>query len=144
MTATIEQLQAAIQRERAYQDSQWGTVQENPHDLAGWLAIAGEETEEAYQAWIKKPGDKAAKAELLQAVAAGIAWLDSRQLAYIHHECARRSLIEAIGVMRVHFVVAWERIERLDYQAARNEFNKAIDCGVSALLQHGIVERGEL
>lgn len=141
---TIEELQAAIARERAYQDAEWGTVQENPHDLAGWLAIAQEETEEAYQAWIRKPGDREAKAELLQAVAVGIAWLDSRQLAYIHHDYPRNSLIEAIGVMKVHFIVAWERIERLDYQAARNEFQKAIDCGVSALLQHGIVERGGL
>lgn len=144
MKATIKQLQEAIARERAYQDAEWGTVQENPHDLAGWLAIAGEETEEAYQAWIRKPGDEAAKAELLQAVAVGIAWLDSRKLAYIYREYPRNSLIEAIGVMRAHFIVAWDRIKESDYRAANNEFQKAIDCGVTALLEHDIVERGDL
>lgn len=144
MKATVEQLQAAIARERAYQDREWGTVEENPHDLAGWLLIAERELDEAIEAWIRKPGDREAKAELLQAVATGRAWLDSRKLAYLYHEKPKRSLIEAIGVMKVHFSVAWERIQVLDYQAVNNEFQAAIDCGVTALLQHGIVERDEL
>jgi hypothetical protein len=152
MTATIEQLQAAIARERAYQDAKWGTVQENPHSLAGWLLIAERELDEAIEAWIRKPGDREAKAELLQFVSVGVAWaeqeegkpledIEERFYVVRRKECP---LEEALGVVKHLLSSAWKSIHLDDYSMAICRIRGAVGTGMAALLQHGIVERGDL
>lgn len=39
MSSSFDEVVAAVQRERQYQDAKWGTIEENPHDLSGWLVI---------------------------------------------------------------------------------------------------------
>jgi hypothetical protein len=158
MTATIEQLQAAIARERAYQDAKWGTVQENPHSLAGWLLIAERELDEAIEAWIRKPGDREAKAELLQFVSVGYAFFEqeneekrSTGLAlfadYLEplSPSPARDLEEWLGLARHDFSIIWWHLGkskgRLD---AIKDFSHILSMCQVALLQHGIVERGDL
>lgn len=65
----------AIQRERAYQDTKWGNIQEKPHDVPGWLLIMRKELEEAEAAWMKG-SDADAMRELLQVVAVGVAAME--------------------------------------------------------------------
>lgn len=152
MTATIEQLQAAIARERAHQDAKWGTVQENPHSLAGWLLIAERELDEAIEAWIRKLGDREAKAELLQFVSVGCAWHEQEQGKpvgdlqehfYVMGR-AERSLEEALGVARHLLSSAWKSMMLDDPSMAVCRIRGAVGTGMAALLQHGIVERDDL
>lgn len=67
---------AAIDRERAYQDNKWGTIQEHPHDVAAWILIMRSELAEAEQGWVKGNGDRDALAEILQVIAVGVACLE--------------------------------------------------------------------
>lgn len=153
----MNELQAAIARERAYQNAKWGTVQENPHTLAGWLLIAERELDEAIEAWIRKSGDREAKAELLQFVAVGYAWLQqftgkpSVNLELLHlwlraegWALQKVPLEEVLGVMRVRFPRAWNFLEKSDAAEARLVFQGIVEMGMAALLQHGIVERGDI
>lgn len=152
MSATIDELQAAIARERAYQDRKWGTVQENPHALAGWLLIAERELDEAIEAWIRKPGDREAKAELLQFVSTGEAcyeqWLAEMGDGGAHEsvgewllQVGERPLEEWLGCMKAVFVDVWRKVQLMESLSARFLFSKIVNVGKVALLQHGIVER---
>jgi len=69
-------IEFATRDEREYQDKKWGTVEERPHDVAGWLLIMEGELAEAKQAWIKGVGDKDALLEILQVIAVGVACLE--------------------------------------------------------------------
>lgn len=66
----------AIQNERRYQDKKWGTLQENPHTVPGWLLVMEEELAEAKRAWVRNVGDAAALQEILQVIAVGVACLE--------------------------------------------------------------------
>lgn len=66
----------AIYKERAYQDSKWCTIDQNPHTVAEWLLIMEGELEEAKQAWRKGVDDTDALREILQVIAVGIACLE--------------------------------------------------------------------
>jgi hypothetical protein len=63
----------AIQRERAYQDAKWGTIDEHPHTVGEWLLVLEGEIEEAKQAWRKGDGDSAALEEILQVASVAFA-----------------------------------------------------------------------
>jgi len=69
---------AAIDRERAYQDAKWGTIQQNPHTIGDWIFIAYKELCEAdtAAASLLQSRQKEALAELLQAAAVIVACLE--------------------------------------------------------------------
>lgn len=150
MSATIQQLQAAIASERAHRDAKWGTVQENPHSLAGWLLIAERELDEAIEAWIRKSGDREAKAELLQFVSVGTAWLEqtSGNGGWLFEEGQSEGQLfpfeEWLLTSRSDLRRATDDIAIGMYEDAGDSFCAAIGAGATALLQHGIVERGDL
>jgi len=75
MTATREQVWAAIERERAYQDKKWGTLDAHPHQFGAWLAILRRELREALDAWCSAHGDAGALEELLQVASVAFACL---------------------------------------------------------------------
>lgn len=71
-----ENVFAAIDRERAWQEQKWGTNQEHPHSVAEWLLIVESELAEAKHAWTKGIGDADALAELVQIAAVAVAALE--------------------------------------------------------------------
>jgi hypothetical protein len=65
-----------IRAERAYQDSKWGTVDEQPHEVGSWLLIAQAHLAEAAHEWVGQATDVPALVSLVKAVAVGVACLD--------------------------------------------------------------------
>lgn len=65
----------AIDGERAFQDRKWGTIEQHPQDIAGWMLIMRKELEEAEQAWVKADNADSLR-ELLQVIATGVAALE--------------------------------------------------------------------
>lgn len=68
----------AIERERAYQDDKWGTIEDNPHSVISWLRLMDEEITEA--AGAVADGKEEAMREVLQAIAVGVACLEQHGL----------------------------------------------------------------
>lgn len=66
----------AITNERAYQDKKWGTINQHPHEVPGWLLIMERELQEAKDAWTTQRGDRAALMEILQVAAVAVACLE--------------------------------------------------------------------
>lgn len=66
----------AIDRERAFQESKWGTIADHPHDVGGYLTIMRKELREAEDAWCTSHGDENALREILQVIAVGVACLE--------------------------------------------------------------------
>jgi hypothetical protein len=64
---------AAINDERAYQDNKWGVKQ---HTVGDFLLIMEAELNEAKQAWIKGTNDNEALKEILQVISVGVACLE--------------------------------------------------------------------
>lgn len=75
MVMVRENIFFAIDREREYQDNEWGTIQDNPHSISEWLDIMTEELYEVILA-LKKDNHDAALAEILQVIAVGVACLE--------------------------------------------------------------------
>lgn len=70
----------AVKRERAFQDTRWGTPQQNLHTLEEWIGLIEEELWEAMDA--QEHGDIwNTLREILQAVAVGVACLEQYGLA---------------------------------------------------------------
>lgn len=67
---------AAIDRERSWQEHQWGTNAEHPHTVGEWLLIVEAELHEAKQGWVKGHGDADALRELVQVAAVAVAALE--------------------------------------------------------------------
>lgn len=65
----------AIDNERDYQDNKWGTIEQHPQDVSGWILIMREELQEAEQEWVNANAE-ASLEELLQVVATGVACLE--------------------------------------------------------------------
>lgn len=80
MSADTSELRAAIvgaiSRERDYQDSKWGTIQEHPHSVAEWLLIMERKLEHAKDAWMTNRGHDEALCELLKVVSVGFAAME--------------------------------------------------------------------
>lgn len=72
MRDSLSVVQAAIRAERQYQDAKWGTPDEHPHDVGGWLTIMRCELREAEEAWMKGT-DADALREILQVSSVGVA-----------------------------------------------------------------------
>jgi hypothetical protein len=67
---------AAIDHERAYQDTKWGTIEENPHTVGEWLFIMKRELDEAIRAWQKGDCDYEAMEEVTQVAAVAVACME--------------------------------------------------------------------
>ena len=74
---------AAVIGERSYQDRKWGTIQQHPHEVGGYLTIMRKLLTDAEAAWSSSRGDEVALNELRKVVAVGVAcmeqhWVPSR------------------------------------------------------------------
>jgi len=66
----IADVRAAIQVERNFQDSKWGSIEQSPHSIAEWILIAEAELAEAKQAVIKGGTDRnSVRSEIVQTIA---------------------------------------------------------------------------
>lgn len=95
-----ENVFAAIDRERAWQEQKWGTNQEHPHSVGEWLLIVESELAEAKHAWTKGSGDRDALAELVQVAAVAVAALEQ------HGAIERPWKVLGLGLL---LAVRWER-----------------------------------
>lgn len=95
-----ENVFAAIDRERTWQEHKWGTNSEHPHSVAEWLLIIESELNEAKQAWVKGSDDVVALSELIQVAAVAVAALEQ-------HGAPERPWA-AFG-MRALTTIRWER-----------------------------------
>jgi hypothetical protein len=75
MTASLEQLMAAIQFEEKKREEKWGSVEEKQHSMAEWLLIIEEELREAKEAWANHKGDGRALEEIMQVATTAVACL---------------------------------------------------------------------
>jgi GDP-D-mannose dehydratase len=73
MTATRDEVFAAIDRERAHQRRKWGHVN---HSVQAWLLVLEDELAEAKRDWVRTGKDEAALRELVQVAACAVAALE--------------------------------------------------------------------
>lgn len=77
MSHSFEEVVEKIRQERVYQNSKWGTVDEHPQSIAGYLLIMRKELEEAENGWMKNvSGRDSAMAEILQIAAVAVAAME--------------------------------------------------------------------
>lgn len=77
MTYTRQEVFDMLNKEREYQEAKWGTIEERPHSIPGYLLIMRKELEEAESGWMKNaPGRDSALQEILQVAAVAIAALE--------------------------------------------------------------------
>jgi hypothetical protein len=67
---------SAINDERYFQDRKWGTPDQHPHEVGGWLTIMRSLLADAEREWSGKRGDEGALDELRKVVAVGIACME--------------------------------------------------------------------
>jgi hypothetical protein len=67
---------AAVSDERVYQERKWGTIEEHPHEVGGWLTIMRKLLTNAETAWVTSRGDIGALEEIRQVVAVGVACME--------------------------------------------------------------------
>jgi hypothetical protein len=65
-----------IDEERAHQDRKWGTVEQHPHEVGGYLLLMQKLLTEAAFAWSGQRGDEGALDELRKVVAVGVACME--------------------------------------------------------------------
>lgn len=68
-----ERVYEAIDSERSFQDRKWGTIENHPHEVGGWLTIMRKLLRDAEKAWSESDGDRAALAEIRKVIATGVA-----------------------------------------------------------------------
>ena len=69
------EIQRAIDGERVYGDGRWGTIEEHPHSIPGWILILERELAEAKDAWLDGTENEALQ-EILQVISVGVACLE--------------------------------------------------------------------
>lgn len=67
---------SAVHDERVYQNRKWGTVNQHPHEVGGWLTIMRKLLTDAEAQWSSKKGDVGALDEIRKVVAVGIACME--------------------------------------------------------------------
>lgn len=75
-----ESVYESIDSERYYQDRKWGTVQEHPHEVGGWLTLMRKLLTDAEAAWAGSNGDYQALLELRKVLAVGVACAEQHGL----------------------------------------------------------------
>lgn len=68
-----DQVYAAVDSERNYQDRKWGTVDQHPHEVGGWLTLMRKLLTDAEVAWASSDGDYMALQEIRKVLAVGVA-----------------------------------------------------------------------
>jgi hypothetical protein len=66
----------AIDGERDYQDWRWGTVQDHPHDVGGWIVIMEQLLADAREEFTRQAGDVGALTELRKVAAVAVACME--------------------------------------------------------------------
>lgn len=74
--APREAVFAAITTEREFQDKKWGTIQQHPHEVGGWMTIMRKLLSDAEAAWSNGRGNQGALDELRKVVAVGVACME--------------------------------------------------------------------
>ena len=73
---TFDEVLGFIRNEREYQDKKWGTIEQHPQSIPGYLLILRKELEEAENGWMKNTrGRDSALTEILQVAAVAVACL---------------------------------------------------------------------
>lgn len=72
-TANQEDVLAAVIGERSHQDRKWGTIQQHPHEVGGYITLMRKLLNDAEVAWSTSRGDAGALDELRKVVAVGVA-----------------------------------------------------------------------
>ena len=67
---------SAIHDERVFQNRKWGTIEEHPHEVGGYLTLMRKLLTEAEFAWASQRGDLGALDDLRKVVAVGIACME--------------------------------------------------------------------
>lgn len=75
-----KQVYEAIDSERDHQDRKWGTVQEHPHEVGGWLTLMRKLLTDAEAAWASSNGDQKALEEIRKVLAVGVACAEQHGL----------------------------------------------------------------
>ena len=88
MTISRDSVYKAIDSERNYQDKKWGTIQEHPHEVGGYLTLMRKLLTDAEAAWSSSAGDHGAMVEIRKVLAVGVACAEQ-------HFIPERSLAES-------------------------------------------------
>jgi hypothetical protein len=67
---------SAVHDERVFQNRKWGTIEQHPHEVGGYLTIMRKLLTDAEAAWSSSRGDTAALEEIRKVVAVGIACME--------------------------------------------------------------------
>ena len=67
---------AAIDDERKYQNLEWGSIEDHPHEVGAWLTIMRSILTDAESAWSSLRGDNGALDELRKLAAVGVACME--------------------------------------------------------------------
>src|SRR4051812_24507266 len=90
MPANRNEVFEAIIGERKFQDRKWGTIDQHPHEVGGWLTLMRKLLTDAEAAWSASNGDRGALDEVRKLLAVGVACCEQ-------HGIERRSLHVAIA-----------------------------------------------
>jgi hypothetical protein len=63
----------AIDTERDFQDRKWGTIQEHPHEVGGWITLMRKLLNDAEVEWSTRASDYQAMQEIRKVIAVGFA-----------------------------------------------------------------------
>lgn len=70
----------SIDSERFYQDRKWGSVQDRPHEVGGWLLLMRKLLTDAEAAWATSNNDYKALNDLRKVLAVGVACAEQHGL----------------------------------------------------------------
>lgn len=63
----------AIDSERDWQDRKWGTIQQHPHEVGGWITLMRKLLADAEAEWCTSSGDYNALQEIRKVISLGVA-----------------------------------------------------------------------
>ena len=84
----------AIDTERAFQDRKWGTIEQHPHEVGGWLTLMRKLLNDAEIAWSTNATDYTALEEIRKVIAVGVACCEQ------HGIQTRSKFVESFERMR--------------------------------------------
>ncbi len=74
--STMSEVFSAVHDERVYQDRKWGTPEQHPHEVGGYLTLMRKLLADAEAAWCTSRGDTGALDEVRKVVAVGFACME--------------------------------------------------------------------
>jgi hypothetical protein len=80
MSAIRQQIYEIVDGERDWQDRKWGTIDNHPHEVGGWLTIMRKLLTDAESAWASSAGDSAALDDIRKVIATGVACAEQHGL----------------------------------------------------------------